>query len=102
MQDKFKIEGENLVIKIPLKKERFNPYDDMYGDGGHQGIMMNNIVAVIDRNGSNWDELGFAHWIDMDYKGKGDQVSALFFTYLGGEEEFRKLVEELKLDLVEM
>jgi hypothetical protein len=78
--------NDNLIInlEIPLKSHRHNPYDDK------ENLVVDNIVGVIDG-----DEIGFAYWIDMSYKGKEDQISILFYLYNGEEGDFIKLCREL-------
>ena len=74
-------------IPVPLKAQRSNPYD--VRDGGE----MDNIIAVI-----AGDECGFAYYIDMDYKGKPDQISDFFYYYQGEQEDFEVLCGELDID----
>ena len=53
---------------------------------------MDNIVGVI-----AGDEWGFAHWIDMDYKDKDDQISEIWFHYTGDQTDFRRACKELNI-----
>ena len=80
---------DKLIIEIPLKKRRFNGYEEMATGNGDTGEM-DSILGVI-----AGDEIGFANWIDMDYKGKDDQISTLFYEYCGEEEDFKVLCKEL-------
>ena len=92
MKEEIYKNNKNLIIKlsIPLEKRRYNPYDESEGD------KMDNVVGVV-----AGDEIGFAHWLDRDYKGKGDDISVPFYLYHGDLGNFRNLCKELNLDIVE-
>ena len=92
MKQEISRNNKNLIIKlsVPLEKRRYNPYDESEGD------KMDNVVGVI-----AGDEIGFAYWIDRDYKGKGNDVSAPFYLYQEDLNSFRNLCKELKVDIVE-
>ena len=92
MKQEISKNDKNLIIKlsIPLEARRYNPYDESEGD------KMDNVVGVI-----AGDEIGFAYWIDRDYKGKGDDISAPFYLYQEDLDSFRNLCKELKVDIVE-
>jgi len=79
-----------IELEIPLKSRRCNPWNEDFQPE------MDNIVGVI-----AGDEIGFANWIDMDYKDKADQVSTLFYLYQGEPEDFKKLCSTLQIDIVE-
>lgn len=79
-----------ITLKIPLITHRSNPYDE------NEKSPMDNIVGVIDNH-----EIGFAHWIDMSYAGKPDQISTLFYIYQGSKKEFKKLCKNLNIELIE-
>lgn len=91
MKEKITKEDGYLVIRIPLQANRYNFYegDDPVGT-------MDNVCGVIAGN-----EMGFAHWIDMDYKGKGDQVTSIFYEYFGEVDDFKKICSDLGIDVVE-
>jgi hypothetical protein len=93
MEQKIYKEGNNLKIElsIPLTTNRYNPYmgDDPVGT-------MDNIIGVIAGN-----DIGFSYLIDMDYKGKDDQISTLFYLYEGEEDEFKKLCQSLGISYYE-
>ena len=84
----------NLIVKIPLKVNRYNPYNNMAGE-------MNNIVGLIEYHGG-YADLGFAYLIDMDYKDKGDQIGDWAVKYDGEKEDFKALCKGLKIPLWEM
>ena len=92
MKNRLYRKDENLVIEIPLFSERFNPYDP----DDAKGEVMDNITGVI-----AGEECGFALLIDRSYKGKGDDVSDLFYTHFGSVEEFREICNGLGLPIVE-
>lgn len=100
---KITTENRELVVKIPLKARRFNPYNEIAGEDPDTGEM-DNIVGLIlkHRDGCHYDECGFAYAIDMNYKGKDDQVGGWAIMFDGSKEEFRKLCQELNLPLWEM
>ncbi len=83
-------EWNNLIIKVPLFAERCNPYNDNFKE------KMDSIVWVID-----WDRIGFAHYIDMSYKDKADQVSSLFYEYDRWREDFIRLCNKLWITIEE-
>lgn len=82
---------KNLIIKIPLKQDIYNPYiDDVVGK-------MDNIVGVIES-----DDFGFANYIDMSYKNKGPQLTPMFFHFWqGNKEDFKSLCKKLEIDIYE-
>ena len=92
MKQEISKNNKNLIIKLSvlLETRRYNPYDESEGD------KMDNVVGVV-----AGDEIGFAYWIDRDYKGKGDDVSAPFYLYQEDLDSFRNLCKELKVDIVE-
>ena len=53
-------------------------------------------------DGNYYDEMGFAQTIDMDYKGKMDQVGDFVIKWHGSEEDFIEKCKELGLDIQEM
>ena len=90
MKEDIKIKNGNLIITVPLKTTRSNPYDpDLFCE-------MDNIVGLIE--GEN--DMGFCYRIDMDYKGKDDQWKEYFYKYLGDRKSFEKLCKKLGVDLV--
>lgn len=74
-------------IRVPFISQRSNPYDE------DEHSPMDNIIGTIYN-----DEIGFAHYIDMSYAGKPDQISTNFYIYHGEKEDFRKLCKELNID----
>lgn len=86
----YKVEEGNLVITIPLKTKRWNPYEDEpIGE-------MDNIIGVYH---SEYDN-GLCYRIDMDYKGKDDQWTDFFYKSDVSLEEFQEMCKELKIDMV--
>jgi len=87
----YKKENDNLIITIPLKTHRSNPYmDDSYCPE------MDNIIGLYEGEYNN----GLAYRIDMEYKGKDDQYSDYFFKLNGSKEEFDKMIKELGIDVI--
>jgi hypothetical protein len=90
MKKVYKKEGDNLIITIPLKQRRYNPWMDE-----HVGEM-DNIIGLYEDEYTN----GLCYRIDMDYKGKPDQWSDYFFKLDGTEDEFNEMCKELGIDSV--
>jgi hypothetical protein len=80
---KIKQTEKEISFTFPRYQKRINPYDEK-GDYGE------------------YDEMGFAGTIDMDYKGKPDQISDFVVMWDGEEEEFRKRCKELQINVSEM
>ena len=82
--------GDKLVITIPLKSHRANPWDDDFSEE------MDNIIGLYEREYEN----GLCYRIDMDYKGKPDQWTDYFFKLDGTLEEFEEMCKYLGVDYV--
>lgn len=95
MQNNIYKRDGNLIIEIPLKEKRWNPYDAMANDNYDGGEEMDSIVGVITN-----DEIGFAHWLDRDYKGKEDDISTLFYQFYGDEKDFIALCKKLEIQCI--
>jgi len=91
----------HLIIKIPLRAKRFNPYSEMYSGDGYTGDMDNIIGLIIPDKQCSEPKMGFANYIDMDYKGKEDQHGEIFYYYDGNKKDFIKLCGDLKIDFFE-
>jgi len=91
MNTKIEKIDDELVIKVPLKTERSNPWDENYHPE------MDAIIGLIE---SDMD-MGFCYRIDMDYKGKDDQWTDYFFKWHGDRQDFEKLCGRLSLDVIE-
>lgn len=96
MSQKIYKKSDSLIIEIPLHVNRHNPYEE--SSMNPEGITgeMDNLVGVI-----YGTEMGFSHWIDMDYADKSDQISDLFFKYYGGKDDFMKLCKGLGIQVVD-
>ncbi|MFA6201543.1 MAG: hypothetical protein WC679_14190, partial [Bacteroidales bacterium] len=57
---------------------------------------MDSICGVVDKRMFDY---GFAHLIDMSYKGKDNQVSDIFYKFSGSQDEFEKLCKKLNLGI---
>mgnify|MGYP000915589125 CR=1 FL=1 len=84
------IKDDKLVIEVPLKAQRSNPYDPNYHDE------MCNIIGVFKDDYKN----GIAYRIDMEYKGKDDQWTRNFLNTDLDREDFEDLIRKLKIDAV--
>lgn len=96
-----KIEKTDKEINFifPRHQKRSNPYDEK-SDFGEYPTFTGLIIHH--RKDGQYDEMGFAGTIDMDYKDKPDQVSDFVVMWDGGEEEFRKECEKLQINIFEM
>ena len=89
MANKIYTKKDKLIIEIPLEVDRYNIWNEK--DFNEK---MDNIVGVIEG-----EEIGFAYFIDMSYKGKGDQITTMFYMYDGEEKAFVELCKELGIYL---
>lgn len=88
-----------IIFEFPEELPRCNPYDEE-GDYGTYPYFTG-VIMYHRKGGSDWDEMGFAGTIDMDYKDKPDQISDIIIQYYGEPEDFKKKCEELGIDYVE-
>lgn len=88
----WKREGNELVIHIPLKGKRFNPY---MGDD-QPDVEFDSVAGFIDEF-----RCGLVHMIDMDYKGKDDQWTDIFVEWPGSKEDFRTWCEANDIMIIE-
>lgn len=89
-------EASEIVVRIPFTSKRSNPWDDTINSP------MNTLCGFIvhhKSNGSDYTEMGLAYLIDMDYKGKEDQVGDFAVMWHGEEDEFRKMCQDVGLDI---
>lgn len=88
----YKKENGNLIITVPLKTMRSNPYDDDLCEE------MDNILGMYE---SEWNN-GLTYRIDRDYKGKADEATDYFFKLNGTFKEFKKMCEDLGIDYISL
>lgn len=86
----FRIENNNLIITIPLKTKRYNPFLDK------ETGKMDNIIGLYEDEYNN----GLCYRLDMQYKGKEDQWTDYFYKLNGTKEEFKEMIKELGIDAV--
>jgi hypothetical protein len=86
-------QGDRLIADIPLTGQRSNPYDESYS------LPHTCVCGLIDRHDGGWDEIGFAHLIDMEYKGKMDQAGGFILMWEGSEDDFLKTCEQFGLEV---
>ena len=60
------------------------------------------LIIRHDKNGNNWDEIGFANTIDMDYKDKADQVGNFLVMWDGEEKDFIELCKKWGIGIEEI
>jgi len=88
--------GDTLIIEIPLREKRDNPYMP-----GEDVGTMDNIAGVIGFDQWGNREVGFCQLIDMSYKGKADQRTELFyFHWNSSDEEFEDLCKKLEIGII--
>lgn len=86
-----------ISFTFPESMPRYNPYhhpDDQHGE-------YPTFTGLIYTEYGN-DEFAFAATIDMDYKGKEDQVGNPIVHFWGNEKEFREKCEELGINIYDM
>ena len=93
--------GENIIITIPFWQKRSNPYMPDGIDCGEYPSLTGLIIRH-DKDGNDWEEIGFANTIDMDYSGKPDQTGSFLVMWYGEEEDFIKLCKEWKIAIDEI
>ena len=91
----YRKENNKLIIEVPLKTRRFNPYNEMATGNGDVGEM-DNIIGLYENEYKN----GLCFRIDMDYKDKSDQWSDYFFKLDGTKKEFEEMCLELEIDAI--
>jgi hypothetical protein len=79
--------------------KRSNPYNDSEGE---EYPLFTGLIIRHRKNGKDWDEMGFAATIDMDYKGKPDQTGDFIVKWHGSEEDLIKECEELNIGVDEL
>ena len=90
MKQQITKENNELVIRIPLKQEVYNPYSDsVEGE-------IDNITGLIEG-----DRVGFAYLIDRSYKGKSPDLGTMFYEDYMEHDKFRSLCKGLGLGLWE-
>lgn len=99
MKTTFKKEDSKIIIEIPFFCARSNPWmEESPGDYP----TLTGLIVRHNKDGNDWDEMGFAYTIDMDYKNKDDQYTDIMFHYDGEEEDFKKLCVEFDIRLIEL
>lgn len=89
---------KEISFVFPRFQSRYNPYmddEDQHLLGKYPTFT--GLIIRHRKNGNNWDEIGFAGTIDMDYKGKGDQFSDIIVAWDGSEESFKEKCDELNI-----
>ena len=84
-----------ISFSFPEKLKRYNPYDEKKDYGEYPTFT--GLIVHNKRNGNNYDEIGFATTIDMDYKDKPDQVGSIVIAWYDGAKEFKKECKKLEI-----
>lgn len=90
---------DEITFTFKSFQPRYNPYLselDQHTLGDYP-----TFTGLIIRH-PGYDEIGFAGTIDMDYKGKPDQVSDIIVAWQGDEEDFKQKCKELEIDIIEL
>ena len=94
---KYKKVKDKIIIEIPFWSKRYNPIsDEWFG----KYPTLTGMVVEHRKGGNDWDDIGFALTIDMDYKGKDDQYTDIWFQYNGEVEEFEKLCKKWNIPFI--
>ena len=88
--------NNKIIVEIPFWSKRSNPY--MEGQNVGEYPTLTGLICF-DKDGN--EEIGFAQTIDMNYKGKPDQVNGFVVMWNRNKEEFRKKCEELGIGIFE-
>lgn len=92
--------NNNIIITIPFWSKRSNPY--MPDDDVGEYPTLTGLIIRHNKNGNNWDEIGFANTIDMDYKDKPDQIGDFLVKWYGEEKDFIKLCKKWSIEIMEI
>ncbi len=84
------------MVEIPLKKRRYNPYEDDMSGNYEGGAEMDNLIGLVESD----IDMGLCYRLDLDYKNKEDQWSDYLIKWHDGLESFEKLCKDLKIDIV--
>lgn len=87
-----------ISFNFEESQKRFNPYDE---DGDYGTYPTFTGLILHNKKDCDLSEIGFAMTIDMDYKGKSDQVGPIVIGWFGSEEEFRKICKKTKINIYE-
>lgn len=94
---KYKKTKDKIIIEIPFWSRRYNPIMDKYVG---KYPTLTGVVIENRKGGNDFDEVGFALTIDMDYKDKPDQWTDIWFQYKGEAKEFAKLCAKWNIPFV--
>lgn len=89
--------GDNIIIEIPAKSKRSNPYMPGEDVGSYP-----TLTGILDEDKDGNDDFGFGLTIDMCYKDKGDQYTSIKYQFWGEEEKFIELCKKLEIDMVDL
>ena len=81
-------DDKNLIVTIPLWQPTYDATGKKFGE-------IANIIGMIEG-----DEIGFAKVVELGYKDSFD-YSEIIVKVSMGKKEFKKLCEDLKIDLYE-
>ena len=93
---------KEITFTFDRFQQRYNPYmeDEDQKLLGKYPTFTGLIVRH--RKNSNYEEFGFASTIDMDYKGKDDQVGEFIVMWQGEEDTFIEMCKILEIGIHEI
>lgn len=91
----FKKEKDNLIITIPLRQNRYNPYQEEMTGIPPTGTM-NSLIGLI-----AGQEYTLNYLNDMDYAGKADQIG-IDILHLDSREELEEICKECGIEIREL
>jgi hypothetical protein len=85
-----------IIAEIPFWSKRSNPYMENENVGEYPTLI--GLIHRHNKDGNDWDEIGFHYAIDMDYKDKPDQIGGPVIMWYGEEKDFIKKCKEFGID----
>lgn len=98
---KVRKENGKIIFEIPAETPRYNPYME---EESEQHLLGNfpTLTGLIGKDEYGNEELGWANTIDMDYKGKDDQVGDYIVKWWGSRKEFDKICKEIGVGIMDI
>jgi len=85
----YSIENNQLVIRLDLKQQKFNPYmDESTGE-------TDNVCGILDEQ-----DIGFGFLVDREYKGKSPDCTGILFHWLKSQDEFEEFCKTNGISII--